>query len=308
MGLGNASILSKSAEASSKTASSSTWTRATDTYPRLERSVSDDVVPVSAPAELAAGIDSTDSRPPPSPLVRTLSTVDGHGDDPQASEVRSRSPPPLPPKAAVDRAVALSEKLSSSNIRSQVNESGDLMLDMTGYKTSDEEALRAEVVARRFLAEEIQGHYDIGALIGADEHGNLWVYTSEEAKEAANRRSAKAALTSDSASDPGYQARSTEVDLNPPPPSPHGPNALSGDGGLITPPQTPPDDGPGAESKCYYAKTLRLTSEQLKSLNLRPGGNSMRFSVNKTSCTAHMYFWKYDAPIVISDIDGTITK
>ena len=264
-----------------------------------------------------ADIGPSHSRPPPSPLIRTLSTVDGPGDVPPASEIRSRSPPPLPPNAAVDRAVALSKKLSSSNIRSQVNESGDLMLDMTGYKTSDQEALRAEVVARRLLAEEIRGHDDIGALIGADEHGNVWVYTSEEAKEAANRRSAmndltqaKATLTSDSASDPGYHVGSTEVDLNLPPPSPpQGTNTLlPGDGGLITPPRTPPEDGPGAESKCYHAKTLRLTSEQLKSLDLRPGGNSMQFSVNKASCTAYMYFWKYDAPIVISDIDGTITK
>ena len=59
------------------------------------------------------------------------------------------------------------------------------MLDMTGYKLKDEESLQAEVIARKILAEEIDGDYDIGALIGADRKGNLWIYSSEEAKEQA---------------------------------------------------------------------------------------------------------------------------
>lgn len=50
-----------------------------------------------------------------------------------------------------------------------------------------------------------------------------------------------------------------------------------------------------------------------KSLNLKRGKNSISFTVNssfagKATCTAHMFFWKYNVPIVISDIDGTITK
>lgn len=68
------------------------------------------------------------------------------------------------------------------------------MLDMTGYKSSEQEALRAEVVARKILADEMEGNYDIGALIGADEHGNLWIYSSEESKAAAMQRTGLAAL------------------------------------------------------------------------------------------------------------------
>ncbi len=231
----------------------------------------------------------------------------------------SNSPPPLPTTEAVNRAVALSKKLSTSNIRSQVNESGDLMLDMTGYKTSEEEALRAELIARKLLAEEVKGNYDIGALIGADEHGNLWVYSSEEAKEAADRKStigdlsSKGLILTETASDPGYQSdeeKSSTTDAGADGSDQRDHKSLPGDDGLITPPQTPPDNanpGPAPESR-MYAKTLRLTSDQLKSLGLRPGQNSMKFSVNKASCTASMYFWKYNVPIVISDIDGTITK
>lgn len=86
------------------------------------------------------------------------------------------------------RAINLSKKLFTSNIPNKVTETGDLMLDMTGYKSSEQEALRAEVVARKILSDEMEGNYDIGALIGADEHGNLWIYSSEEAKAAAMQK------------------------------------------------------------------------------------------------------------------------
>src|SRR5205814_6743783 len=67
---------------------------------------------------------------------------------------------------------------------------------------------------------------------------------------------------------------------------------------------TPPTGDPNKN----YAKTLRLTSNQLKALGLKEGANTMRFSVNRATCQAYMYYWKYNVPIVISDIDGTITK
>ena len=100
----------------------------------------------------------------------------------------------LSTEEAMTRAINLSKKLFTSNIPNKVTESGDLMLDMTGYKSSEQEALRAEVVARKILADELEGNYDIGALIGADEHGNLWIYSSEESKAAAMQKSGIAAL------------------------------------------------------------------------------------------------------------------
>jgi len=36
--------------------------------------------------------------------------------------------------------------------------------------------------------------------------------------------------------------------------------------------------------------------------------NSMSFNVNRATCQAYMYYWTHDVPIVVSDIDGTITK
>ncbi|KAJ3836453.1 nuclear elongation and deformation protein 1 [Lentinula raphanica] len=60
-----------------------------------------------------------------------------------------------------------------------------------------------------------------------------------------------------------------------------------------------------------YAKTLRLTSDQLKSLNLKPGPNSITFSLSMSgvvACTARIFMWDSTDLVVISDIDGTITK
>ncbi|GJE84370.1 LNS2-domain-containing protein [Phanerochaete sordida] len=60
-----------------------------------------------------------------------------------------------------------------------------------------------------------------------------------------------------------------------------------------------------------FAKTLRLTSEQLKSLDLKPGANSITFSLSSTgvaACTARIFVWDHTDFVVVSDIDGTITK
>lgn len=62
-----------------------------------------------------------------------------------------------------------------------------------------------------------------------------------------------------------------------------------------------------------YAKTLRLTSDQLKSLNLKKGVNTISFSVSSAyqgtaTCAAKIFYWDYGISVVISDIDGTITK
>ncbi|OBU01299.1 hypothetical protein VE01_00065 [Pseudogymnoascus verrucosus] len=227
---------------------------------------------------------------------------------------RSQSPPPLPTREAIERAISLSKQLAVSNIPSHVTDTGDLMLDMTGYKSSDDDALRAEVIARKLLSEELEGNYDIGALIGADEQGNLWIYSSEEAKEAAVHRAqlagirpAPGILTSDVASDPGYHSDGGDSDS-----AEIKAMRLRSDSdqfpGLETPLLPLSEASTAGDPNRNYAKTLRLTSDQLKALNLQPGPNMMSFTVNRATCTAYMYLWRHDVPIVISDIDGTITK
>ncbi|KAF9285691.1 hypothetical protein BGZ88_009445 [Linnemannia elongata] len=70
---------------------------------------------------------------------------------------------------------------------------------------------------------------------------------------------------------------------------------------------------PNNQATKRYAKTLRLTSDQLKSLNLKKGANTLTFSVTssyqgKAICSAKLFLWDHDYQVVISDIDGTITK
>ncbi|KAI0383998.1 LNS2-domain-containing protein [Hypomontagnella monticulosa] len=255
-------------------------------------SYSDEILPSTA--QYPEPDDSTEDSPEPdSPLSQ-----------------RPRSPPPLAPREAIQRAMTLSKELSAVNIPSRVTETGDLMLDMTGYKASEEDAIKAEILARKILSEELEGDYDIGALFGMDEEGNLWIYSSEDAKEAAMKKTVASlrpspTLAIDAASDPGYQSddSTTSTQL----PSHRRSESDVGQSILQTPPTTPGSSSAGNPNK-NYAKTLRLTSDQLKALNLKPGENSMSFTVNRATCQAYMYLWQHDVPVVISDIDGTITK
>lgn len=268
----------------------------------LHRSASDDAFP-AAKAAIDASYKTSDPLPgQPIPSESSRSRTE-----------RSASPPPVSAEEAVTRAINLSKKLWSSNIPSQVTDKGDIMLDMTGYKSSEDEGLRAEVLARKILSEELEGNYDIGSLIGADDKGNLWIYSSEEAKEQANRKVAQglnvlqpAGYTStDALSDPGYHSDDSRSETSATYSGSHMRRDSDSAVGLSSGPTSPQAAG---DPNRNYAKTLRLSSDQLTSLDLKPGPNTMSFSVNRATCTATIYRWRWDVPIVISDIDGTITK
>ncbi|KAI8389426.1 Lipin/Ned1/Smp2-domain-containing protein [Blakeslea trispora] len=73
------------------------------------------------------------------------------------------------------------------------------------------------------------------------------------------------------------------------------------------------DDSTFFAKRKNYAKTLRLTSDQLKTLGLKKGVNTISFSVSSAyqgaaTCVAKIFYWDHDIKVVISDIDGTITK
>lgn len=261
-------------------------------HPQLARAASEELLSPTAQQDL---IDQVNESVRKSSFLLPEDGPESHSETPTVRSASGERP-----REAYQRAMTLSKKLSTSNIRSKVTESGDLMLDMTGYKSSEDQALRAEALARKILSEELEGNYDIGSLIGTDENGNLWIYSSEESKEAADRRAQQHSLggtVSDMAeSDPGYHSdsdRSTSPGLT----SSH----------LRAKSEELPNVRLSSESS-HFAKTLRLTSEQLKKLNLHTGPNPISFTVNKSTCTASMYLWRHDVPIVISDIDGTITK
>ncbi|KAI3913225.1 hypothetical protein MKW92_040247 [Papaver armeniacum] len=61
------------------------------------------------------------------------------------------------------------------------------------------------------------------------------------------------------------------------------------------------------------AKSIVPTSEQLKTLDLKEGQNEVTFTfstamLGKQRVEARIYLWKWNTRIVISDVDGTITK
>lgn len=267
---------------------------------------------------------STIMRPHSDNILRKsarASSVDDDDDSDDAEDrgplsERSQSPPPLAPEESLQRARALSKELSAAGIPSKVNDGGDIMLDMTGFKNNEEDMLRVEILARKILSEELDGNYDIGALFGFDEEGNLWIYSSEEAKKTAMNKTLDSSLEShrhgvaadDAASDPGYQSDGSDTTAAPRLPSHRRSESDAGPMGMETPPRTPTGSIHPRLSYRNYAKTLRLTSDQLKDLRLLSGENSMSFTVNRATCSANMYLWKHETPVVISDIDGTITK
>ncbi|XP_033234641.1 phosphatidate phosphatase LPIN3 isoform X2 [Drosophila pseudoobscura] len=67
------------------------------------------------------------------------------------------------------------------------------------------------------------------------------------------------------------------------------------------------------EPKERYKKSLRLSSAAIKKLNLKEGTNEIEFSVTTayqgtSRCKCYLYRWKHNDKVVISDIDGTITR
>lgn len=64
----------------------------------------------------------------------------------------------------------------------------------------------------------------------------------------------------------------------------------------------------GEEFILKYSKTP--SSQQIEQLGLNKGSNTVKFTLDETGETVecHIFLWDYKTKIVVSDIDGTITK
>ncbi|KAM4557235.1 phosphatidate phosphatase LPIN2 isoform 2-T2 [Fundulus diaphanus] len=74
-----------------------------------------------------------------------------------------------------------------------------------------------------------------------------------------------------------------------------------------------PGDGQHHSTPHAYRKSLRLSSDQIASLKLKEGPNDVTFSITTQyqgtcRCEGTIYLWNWDDKVIISDIDGTITK
>ncbi|XP_067108121.1 LOW QUALITY PROTEIN: phosphatidate phosphatase LPIN2-like [Osmerus mordax] len=83
----------------------------------------------------------------------------------------------------------------------------------------------------------------------------------------------------------------------------------------VAPASAPPSTQPpaAAAGSHSYRKSLRLSSNQITSLKLREGPNDVTFSITTQyqgtcRCEGTIYLWSWDDKVIISDIDGTITK
>ncbi|KAM9500204.1 phosphatidate phosphatase LPIN2 isoform 2-T3 [Clarias gariepinus] len=66
-------------------------------------------------------------------------------------------------------------------------------------------------------------------------------------------------------------------------------------------------------STLSYRKSLRLSSDQIAKLKLKEGPNDVTFSITTQyqgtcRCDGTIYLWHWNDKVIISDIDGTITK
>lgn len=224
-----------------------------------------------------------DDEPPSTPPGSSLYSTHGEWASSFPSLTRDGSPPPLKKDQIIERARQLSKKLTDINIPSKITDNGDLVLDITGYKSDETDFKQSEQVVREILIQEF-GEDSIEQLMTKDKEGNLRISGTPD--------------------ESGYN--SDDMVVRPPSATPEGYQAMK----LSHTYAGATDQSMSNEGERSFAKTLRLTSDQLKKLNLKPGANVISFSVRegRAVCTSKMFYWKYNVPIVISDIDGTITK
>lgn len=225
-----------------------------------------------------------DNSPPPSGKLTVAS-----------SQVSRSGTPTLILRLAFERAKKITQQL---NIPSKIDVNGDMVLDMDGYKPNSQKNIEEsdELVHLIFLKEMnslLNGkepQFDHNKEQEADEEYSLLQSVITKDKDGNIRIVNK---------DPEYGP--TDSDLI--------------DSEKLTFPleesiEPQQADSPDLENKKTYFKTLRLTSEQLLSMKLHYGKNKLKFKLTSgtSQIVSDLYLWKSTTPIVISDIDGTITK
>lgn len=185
-----------------------------------------------------------------------------------------------------DRIDDLISKLTRVNIPSTKNDRGEVIIDMTGYKPEGQDTKELEAVVQQILSHDLSHGRDHD-----EEHVNgecdcvpdLLPHGTEDLENKVDLKRPASIISTSS------QASSTRS----------------------SPPGSPRSISSGASSKVkHYVKTLRLTSEMLQRLDLKAGKNTVQFKVRESKATvdACIFFWDSKTPVVISDIDGTITK
>lgn len=194
----------------------------------------------------------------------------------------------------------LNRRLTQIHIPSKLDNNGDLLLDMEGYKPNKDKVHDTDNQLKQLLKDELGSDMDLSGFVKEDSNGNIRIVNPYEDHHhqypvsppespplTANESGLHLDSTGDSSTLSGFTTTTTEGDTNPE--SKEANNANDGK---------------------FFIKTLRLSSEQLQCLDLKYGENDLMFSVDqgRASVTSKLFVWRWNMPIVISDIDGTITK
>lgn len=221
---------------------------------------------------------------------------------------RSRRPSGIPE--------SLTKRLTKISIPSKIDNDGNLLLDMAGYKPNKEMVHDTDEQLTQLLQEELGPEHDITQYITRDANGNICIRNPNEESPISSSQGKSPVPSEGNITDENMDNTLESVDQG----SIGSPSLQSSDTTpekLYTAIDTMRSNGSQGQgiseekaNDTRYIKTLRLTSEQLKCLDLVYGQNDLKFSIDrgKAVVTSKLFVWRWDAPIVISDIDGTITK
>lgn len=207
-----------------------------------------------------------------------------------------KSPRLVALKIAFEKVKRITQEL---NIPSKIDVNGDMVLDMDGYKPNSQKNIdNSDELFNKIFMEEMSklhgegvGGSDVdfdgepwNGMLTKDENGNIRIIASNEEDD------------DDDDDDKQHPTDLEGFELD---------SGVNSDSETVSNSELPNKKG----DKTYF-KTLRLTSDQLRLMKLNYGENQLAFKLYEgtTQITSNLYLWKSTTPIVISDIDGTITK
>jgi hypothetical protein len=142
------------------------------------------------------------------------------------------------------------------------------MLDVQGYKSTEEDTREFDSLAREILGQDTASGASLDTLVGHDRNGRLWIYASQEAKLEAQAAHPDVTfegtpgetLGETPGHTPGHTPGQTPVAT-----PQFKPTAIRPEEGMISRAESEPAMPlrRRTEEGYSYAKTLRLTSEQL---------------------------------------------
>ncbi|WPK25232.1 hypothetical protein PUMCH_002538 [Australozyma saopauloensis] len=266
--------------------------------------VTSPVISAASSPQMSPSSGTLDMRSEPEDLDLNLNSPKGK-DDIESKIRLSNSPPPSqrPGSPGSPRSEALRltfekvKKLTKKlNIPSKIDVNGDVILDMDGYKPSAEKniALSDKMVHDIFLKEMYSSLE--GSDLGASDEGKPG-FTEYDLLQSVIKKDSDGRIRIIN-KEPELEMMDEALDSQDLTFAPE-----AEDNGDALPNSDPSKDK-------VYIKTLRLTSLQLANMKLQYGRNRLRFQLSHgtSQIESDLYLWKSTTPIVISDIDGTITK